>query len=160
MSAPSAIKFCVSLTHVLEVPPFHFASLWHLHFHATPLGYPGAKIRGRERERTRMDLSDRGMCPSKECTWFQRGCRGFTIQVMCWLWELKNACSWKALSSINWKNISYCGPFAKGSNSHEQAPLSSFANPCELYCHSAFGFRMKRKPGAPEKPEDYQPSHI
>lgn len=56
--------------------------------------------------------------------------------------------SWKTLSPINWKNISYCGLFAKDSNSHEQAPLSSFENPHELCCHSPIRFRMKRKPGS------------
>jgi len=60
----------------------------------------------------------------------------------------KNMHSWKILSPINWKNISYCGLFAKDSNSHEQAPLSSFESPRELCCHSLVRFRMKRKSGS------------
>lgn len=32
MSDPSTINFNVSLTHILEVSPFHFVNLWQLHF--------------------------------------------------------------------------------------------------------------------------------
>lgn len=152
MSDPSTINFNVSLTHILEVSPFHFVNLWQLHFSAQPGCQEPNFISGSEWEDTHVKspwIFQTGACVLPKCAHGSRGdAEELALKECVGYGSLKNTHSWKTLSPINWKNISYCGLFAKDSNSHEQAPLSSFENPDELCCHSPIRFMMKRKPGS------------
>lgn len=145
--------------------PFILTSCGSSTSHAAKLGYPAAKLptwewESRDPCEKNMNLSDRGMCPSKERTCFQRGCRGINVKIMCRLCKLKNTHSWKTHSPINWKISAIVGYLPRIQilmNKLLWAHLKILVNSAAIH---PLGSGWNESLEAAEEPKACQPSQI